>query len=346
MRHFTKKMGVVLLSLFTSAAFAQVKPAVSVEVTPTFDLKDSNYYFYNAQDVLTEKRTSKLINGTWRNYWKENYTVNAQGKVESSMSYTWVNNMWSEDIRVKNTYDNGKLTVSLQETKLSGTTWAKSKQQEYIYDGSGNIDSVYIYTFDGNGNKERSERVKYEYIGSGDLAQRGFERWDNTNSTWNASKKWVYIYNFDNTLAFLEEDNYISGQWIHIHKFKYNYDNNSDVRSIEHENSATGQTIDWEFFKYEGEANFLTVDEANKTTNIVKVYPNPIRDKATLSWSAEGTYNITITDISGKTTKSFNNITENTISINGSSLKQGFYFYTLTNTNSGKHTTGKFIITR
>jgi hypothetical protein len=78
----------------------------------------------------------------------------------------------------------------------------------------------------------------------------------------------------------------------------------------------------------------------------IGLYPNPFTTTAILKLSPETTLNnavLSIYDISGKLVSSVNNITSANISINRGNLKNGLYFYTLTD-NGNVINKGKFII--
>lgn len=346
MRHFTRSLGAALLTLFAGAAIAQNNPIESYRFNPDFTPKDSSYYTYNSRDELKEKTTVayNTTSKTWANSSKETRLIDGQGNILSSLILKWENNMWVESFKTTNTYNNNKLTMALTESKTSNG-WEKLQQLEYTYSQNGEIDSLFTYKFDGAGLKEKGSRTKYNYTTDGKLADRVIERWSSSSSTWDVKVKWVYLYDFDDKLFKLEEDNFIAGQWHHIHHFKYNYSNDDKLRIVQHNNSASGANLDNEGFKYAGESTYLSIGEITNTVT-VKAYPNPSSSNVVLSWDLEGEYAVTITDMSGKAIQSITNITENKVSIDGTSLKNGVYFYTLKNTENGYQTIGKFLITK
>lgn len=347
MKDFTKcAVSFALLFLFAITTNAQNNPVVSYEFNPDFSPKDSSYYTYNAQNKLTEKSTVAYNANTrkWSNATKETHLVDGQGNTISSLTLKWENNMWVESFKITNTISNNQLTTSLSETKTP-SGWVKFQENEYMYTQGGGIDSIYTYKFDNAGLKEKSSRTKYRYATNGVLAEKETERWKSSSETWDVTAKWVYLYDFKERIIKEEEDNFIGGKWFHIHHFKYTYDSDDKLRIKEHRNSATNSSISSEGYKYAGEETFLSVNSINKPETS-KVYPNPFSDYATLIWDYEGTYSISITDITGRVVQTFESLNTKEIRINGTELKQGIYFYTLQNTNTSHRAIGKFILTK
>jgi glutamine cyclotransferase len=81
-------------------------------------------------------------------------------------------------------------------------------------------------------------------------------------------------------------------------------------------------------------------------TDQTGLYPNPFSTTAVLKLSPETELTnavLSVYDISGRLVSSVNNITSNDIIINRGNLKNGLYYYTLSD-NGTIITKGKFII--
>lgn len=346
MKNFTKCFSAFVLMLFTGIATAQNNPIVSynqVYSNGKYVPNDSSYYTYNGQGKLTEQITVLYSNNTWDKSSRSTSIIDGQGKTLSTLLLRWENNAWAEYYKYSYTYNSNSLVEAILIEKKENGSWTKLSLAEYIYLPNNEADSVYNYSFNSIGNKTTSSRTKYNYGTSNELADRTTERWDASTSTWKLTAKWTYSYDFDGTLVKEEEDNYLGGGWVHIHHYKYTYDSDDKLRIKQHVNSATGEPIEKEGYKYAGEANFLSV-QAPSATSAVNAYPNPANTGITISWEANAPHNVKITDMAGRVVENERNITTNTISFNCSALKQGFYVYTVENTDNGELHTGKLLI--
>jgi hypothetical protein len=76
------------------------------------------------------------------------------------------------------------------------------------------------------------------------------------------------------------------------------------------------------------------------------VYPNPVNNTATLSIDFVNhpeNVNVQITDVSGRTVQTYENVTGNQLTINAKIMSSGLYFYTIYS-GAGLMGTGKFIV--
>ncbi len=85
------------------------------------------------------------------------------------------------------------------------------------------------------------------------------------------------------------------------------------------------------------------VDDINNEYETLNIYPNPFNNKTTIEFDnpESKTYDLKITDITGKTVRTINNIRDNRIDIYRQNLPHGFYTIQL---RGEKNFTGKIII--
>ncbi|HQV00469.1 MAG TPA: T9SS type A sorting domain-containing protein, partial [Bacteroidia bacterium] len=72
------------------------------------------------------------------------------------------------------------------------------------------------------------------------------------------------------------------------------------------------------------------------TTANLSLWPNPATQAANISWNGAGSTQIVITDLAGRTVRSYTNLLNNQLTINKADLTNGLYFVTCVQNNNIK----------
>ena len=188
------------------------------------------------------------------------------------------------------------------------------------FGGVPNVNNGLFQTYTGPASGGTWEAGVFDYW---DLAQNYIDL-NGYVSYWNDEAKVPWIYN-PNTQKMISYDNSQSME------IKVNYIKSMDL----------GGTMFWEFSGDRYGVLLNTVYETiNSTTSTIEnqnnwnelsIYPNPLNTSATITYpnSENKVYNLTLTNINGKTVRKINHITDNKIVIEKGSLPSGIYFIEL-----------------
>ena len=89
-----------------------------------------------------------------------------------------------------------------------------------------------------------------------------------------------------------------------------------------------------------------SISQYSAETKDIRVFPNPVKDKAVLTLPDQDYFTLYILDLQGKMISQIKNIKGHTVEVNCVNLGSGQYLYNLINQKNGKTYSGKFIISK
>ncbi len=197
----------------------------------------------------------------WKGTSKSEYVYNEAHKMESNITYTWVNNTWlpsqaltyaydaaGREIefttytrnasanrlvpskqRLQTWYNASKKTLEINYTAYSNGAWSAGNKKEYAYDAKGNqIEYTYYASYSG-GNWVGSTHELWTYNASNKKTL--YEKYTWSNGAWVTNTKEVFDYDAAGNNIFYEKYTGSNNQWKGSKKEDYTY--NSAKKKIE-----------------------------------------------------------------------------------------------------------------
>ncbi len=174
----------------------------------------------NGTQIYTGTFAWDAATNDWKGTAKSEYVYNEAHKMESNITYTWVNNTWlpSQALtyaydaagretefttyarnaslnrlvpskqRLQTWYNASKKTLEINYTAYANGAWSAGTKKEYAYDASGNqIEYTYFSSYAGNGNWVGSTHELWTYNTNNKKTYYKKETW--TNNEWKTSNE-------------------------------------------------------------------------------------------------------------------------------------------------------------
>jgi hypothetical protein len=288
-----KTLNVFILTLFIlSSLNAQEKTSYSNLKNELKALKlqlSSQNNQNNAQAAVLTYLLDSTHNSRWstidNNWYLESrtlYTNDKFGSIDTLISLTQRNNIWTNSLRAINIYDsnNYRIKTESQRWNITMNQWVNSTKTENIYNLNGLLLQVVIYTWLQSNSiwEPRTKRI-YQYNSNSSLNEHITQKWDaNINQFINTDKsKLSYNSNQDiDTFLFLSWDT-LSNIWLNRTQFISKYDNKHN--EIESENqdwditTKLWQKISLDKYSYDqNNSKILTIEYEWLNNNWVELY--------------------------------------------------------------------------
>jgi len=164
------------------------------------------------------KETERILYNTWlNNDWladtKYTWAYDAAGRESEYTTYsrnTTTNELVLSQQRIREWYNNSKLTLEIQYTAHNGTAWSAGTKKEYAYDASGNQIEYTYYSSLSNGNWVGSTHEKWTYT-SGKKTYYEKQTW--SNGGWVNDTKEVWEFNTAGKQTLHEKYNGSNSTW-------------------------------------------------------------------------------------------------------------------------------------
>lgn len=222
------------------------------------------------------------IDNNWNLETRTLYKINKFGSIDTLISLTQRNNIWTNSLRAINIYDsnNYRIKTESQRWNITMNQWVNSTKTENIYNLNGLLLQVVIYTWLQSNSiwEPRTKRI-YQYNSNSSLNEHITQKWDaNINQFINTDKsKLSYNSNQDiDTFLFLSWDT-LSNIWLNRTQFISKYDNKHN--EIESENqdwditTKLWQKISLDKYSYDqNNSKILTIEYEWLNNNWVELY--------------------------------------------------------------------------
>lgn len=150
------------------------------------------------------KETTRILYNTWlNNAWvadtKYTWIYDASGRETEYTTYTRntsTNELVLSQQRIREWYNNSKLTLEIQYTAHNGTEWSAGTKKEYDYDAAGNQIEYTYYSSLSNGNWIGSTHEEWTYNAANKKTYYAKQTWK--NGAWSNTSKEEYAYNAAN----------------------------------------------------------------------------------------------------------------------------------------------------
>jgi len=270
-----------LESFTTHKRMNTLKKSIIDKKNPHYQVNPRQASFLKSTQV-NKKRLDDLIlqnwiTNQWVDYFKEEYTYNANERVMTEIDYYKNGSVWDPFDKYEYAYNSSLNVSELIIYEWNTTLWAQVGKIEYVYN-AGKLTTLLIYewnnpqwvllgkidnTYDGNGNLTVEivsimnaslwvayEKYEHTYVNNNRTVLTAFE-WNFVNSEWDNNWKDEYTYNGSGKLL-IEIDSYWDNpQWIQYDKFDYTRDTNENtIREIKYVWNTTGNQWE-ENWKYE-----------------------------------------------------------------------------------------------
>ena len=245
------------------------------DATGILSTSSKQEYAYDASGTQIYTGTFAWDTNTndWRGTAKSEFVYNEAHKMESNITYTWVNNTWlpsqaltyaydaagretefttytrnasanrlvPSQCRLQTWYNSSKKTLEINYTSYANGAWSAGTQKEYDYDSNGN-------------------QIEYTYYSS------------YSNGNWVGSTHELWTYNASNKKTYYEKQTWSSGTWVNSTKELWEF--NSSNKQTLHE-KYTGSGTDWtitlrEISGYDAAGNNTLVENYSLTSNVWK----------------------------------------------------------------------------
>ena len=270
-----------LESFTTHKRMNTLKKSIIDKKNPHYRVNSKQASFLKSTQV-NKKRLDDVIyqywnTNQWFDYFKEEYTYNANEREMTEIDYDKNGAVWDPSGKYEYVYNSSLDVAELIIYEWNTTLWAQVGKIEYIYN-AGKLTTLLIYewntnqwvlfgkidnTYDGNGNLTVEiisimnvsqwvalEKYEHTYVNTNRTVLTAFE-WNMVNSQWDNNWKDEYTYDGSGKLL-IEIDSYWENpQWVDYDKFDYTYDGNGNtIREIKSVWNTTGNQWD-ENWKYE-----------------------------------------------------------------------------------------------
>lgn len=326
----------LLTSLLAQQAIAQKNLIATYSETllnGKFTPYDSVIYSYNGGNI--KQSHSKYYDSKtneWINYILTDYTYNANNNLSFQELKYWVADNWKPFYNYSYTYENGKLKTE-NELRWKDNKWINYTKREDYYSTLNQADSTIRFKYDTLNNLSNYTKSTFKYNADENIDEQVDFWW---SGAWYNTTRYVYTYN-----AQKQNTSYniytFSQQWDLKSTVYLTYDNEGDIVSWE-QKDANGTTTNKGVYIYD--KNSLGIEA--KETLSAAVFPNPAAESATFSFEKPAFYTLQIADFTGHYINSYTCNGSN-YTLNTSSLKQGIYYYTITN-EKGNTTNGKLLV--
>lgn len=321
-------------------------------IKDTFTYNGSNHLTY-ALDLAWD-----TLSSSWENNIQDYYTYNPNGTTQQVISYQWDNDnqSWYNSQQVTYTYDSGNrpLTITFQNSGVnsvketntydgngylinrleqtwntSSNSWVDYQQRNYINDGNGRLQQEIVQY--GGAPWFNAVRVNYSYTGSNKMDSVTIETW--TNLSWVNSSKQLFIYDGDDYLINMLEQNWDNnlGSWKNTRQFNYTNNSNGTVHQYIWQRWDT-PTSSWVNYQRATYTYILSSDILELNSLKFSIYPNPTKDRITISLIGSSDTKISIIDLQGKVVFMTNFFGDKSV-IDVSALPANLYFMTLQRDN-------------
>ncbi len=151
-------------------------------------------FTYNANGDMEEMILSRYDNNLSLNpHYRSESVFAANGTIAEIKTYTWDGTVWEQGSSIDRTYDQNKLSESINR-KISSGQMSNSNKSTYVYNSEGRMIQMMNQIFDQNAWTDFS-RSTYSYAGKKVVAILNEKL---MNGTWTASTNSEYIYTGNN----------------------------------------------------------------------------------------------------------------------------------------------------
>ncbi len=164
----------------------------------------------------------------WDPDYREAYTYNAAGYIESRTEYYWEDEEWTPEYLYEIEYNsNGDFTLEVYSSYDEGSeTFAPGYKAEHFYDSNFWLDSTYNYDWNiANSNWQLNLRTAYINNAYGDPTNTSLAYYDNINAEWIIYNQTNHMYQYDASDRVIEEviQNWDMVDEIWMNNLKRNY---------------------------------------------------------------------------------------------------------------------------
>ena len=304
MKNLRSAFIIFILSIFNSGMSYGQKSTFKLISTQTQFHTNSNWedhsiaaFTYNANGDMEEMILSRYDNNQSLNpHYRSESVFASNGTIAEIKTYTWDGNIWEQSSSIDRTYNQNKLSESINR-KLTNGQLSNSNKSSYIYNSEGRMIQMINQIFDQNAWSDFS-RSTYSYAGKKVVAILNEKL---MNGTWTASTNSEYIYtgNNVNRVIIKVKQNQVFENSTRI---SYTYDSNG--------NQLTSITEIWKNATWE--LNSRTHNTWQQLTDVatnpslstleMNVFPNPSSGIFNLELKSEigNKIEVNVFDLSGK----------------------------------------------
>lgn len=191
--------------------------------TDSWDNGSRSVYTYNASGKVETLQLDYWI-GSWSPLSKNTYTYDANSYQAGVFAQTWVPETSSWENSTQTTYTNDANGNVLQwiSQQWDGIQWINSQKTIQTFNGSNQLTSVIVQTWEDNMAWNNFSRSSYTYD-EDRVVFALFQNWDAPNNIWRDDNHGNYTYNPDGTIAFYISQQWQDGIWVNFQKAIYSY---------------------------------------------------------------------------------------------------------------------------
>ncbi len=167
-----------------------------------------------------ENRTVTLVNNYdagagIKTLAKTEITYNANGNIVQELIYTTTGNTFTEYERYKYLYDGaGNMTNKTRES-YSGGQWIMRSEETFAYNTNNRLtEAVTAIYITASQSWLVTDKIAYTYNGSGNLANREWQKNHDENPAWNYYEKQTFAYNASNKKVYTFKQTWNTFEWV------------------------------------------------------------------------------------------------------------------------------------
>ena len=235
--------------------------------------KSKEEYGFDAKgrQILTSTYDWNTTTNDWRGISKSEYVYNAADKMESNISYAWIDNAWLPDQAYMYQYDASNRVTEYTEYKRDAVTNLLVPQKKLVQEWDNNSKKTLEinYTTFANGDWTAGTKREYGYDEKGNKTKDIYYS-SLSDGNWVGSSYEIWTYNSANKKTYYEKKTWSNGTWLNSVKELWEYNGPSGAKNLYEK--YTGSNDEWtkssrEIWEYLGPSNKQTLHEKFSGSN-------------------------------------------------------------------------------
>jgi hypothetical protein len=259
-----------------------------------FDGKTKERVSYNSDNLATDYYADTILpNSTWGEYYHYHFSYNTNKKMTTIVGQHKQGASWQNEFQSRFIYNSNNNLVQIidEDWDIGSSAWSKTNETNVFYLAP----SIKSYIKDKSFTANDSSFTYFTYAGN--LIQS-----DSNINSFNQIRINTYTYDASNYIIKKTKRAYVIGQPSPFLDTVFTTYNSYGQKLTEWDGIAKNNMIRWYWEEY----NAPSAIEDNDSFSDITFHPNPMMEKATLSYTLKSSENVTISlhDITGRSIQS------------------------------------------
>ncbi len=233
---FTQKNNVTRQVLNNLQKLDSTVYAVWDSATQNYTETNKDVFVYNAFLQVADHISLQRLNNVWKNETRRLNTYDQNQFLSEVVYKEWQQNTWLNQTKINFTYNQQGDILSIKYAEWQNRTWADTAMKEFAYNADGTLlsETYYIMNNDGvSATWQPDFKAEYSYDTFNQLASKKSYVWDNLSRSWQNNENFTFI--FDNQvlqqiISKVWDPNIAS--WLNSTQTLYTYDNSGYLTQI------------------------------------------------------------------------------------------------------------------